>query len=232
MPPADLHGSMNAFADMLFSALLGWVRGLTQSLWSFFAGGGSGGFFSWIGDHCLPVTAVLCLSGAAVDLVVRLSGEKTGSGPLMGLRRLLFGGPKEMSRQDRARFAHGYEDGIDMQDLNPDGENHIPLFESNVHEDSVSSGDLLAELEGLLVSDTADQSRDGAYTAADGARAEGETRRRRGDRYDSHERKRLFKRVNSLIGDDAEDGMLDRLPSKVDRKEAFHDPVYPNRRNP
>ena len=221
---------MNAFADMLLSALLGWVRGLTQSLWSFFASGGSGGFFSWIGDHCVPVTVLLCLMGTAVDFAVRLGRGEDLSGPARALRRLVFGGPREMSRADRERFDRGYEEGVDMQDLNPDGENHIPLFESNYPEVSAPSDALLAELD-LLPSSGGEGGGKDPAPASDTGRTGAETRRRRVDRYESHDKKRLFRRVNSLIGDDEDNSALDRLPVTVDRKEAFHDPVYPNRRN-
>ena len=225
---------MNAFADMLFSALLGWVRGLTQSLWAFFVSGGSGGFFSWIGDHCIPVTLLICLAGTAVDLIVRLS-RKDGLSPAeKGLRRLLLGIPGRMSRSDREKFDRGYEDGVDMQDLNPDGKDHIPLFESNYPEVSASSDELLAEL-GLMSDILPAQEAEGGAKeparAGDAGRGENENRRRRVDRYDSHDKKRLFRRVNSLISDDGDNSALDRLPLTVDRKEAFHEPVYPNRRN-
>ncbi len=220
---------MNAYADMLFSTLLGWVRGLMQQLWSFFSSGGSGGFFAWLGDHFLPVTAVLCLLGAAADLVWRIV-KRDPSPVVRELGKLVYG-ERDMGRADRMRFEQGYEDGIDMQDINPDGADHIPLFESNYAQDPVSSDALIAELDSFVLSDEA-QPAAGAETARtwDTGRQETEMRRRRGDRYENHERKRLFRRVNSLISDDEEGGLLDRLPTQVDRKGAFHDPVYPHRR--
>ena len=117
-----------------------------------------------------------------------------------------------------------------MQDLNPDGENHIPLFESNYPEVSAPSDALLAELD-LLPSSGGEGGGKDPAPASDTGRTGAETRRRRVDRYESHDKKRLFRRVNSLIGDDEDNSALDRLPVTVDRKEAFHDPVYPNRRN-
>ncbi len=207
---------MNAYADMLFSALLGWVRGLVQSLWSFFASGGSGGFFAWLGDHYLALAAILCLLGMGADLVTALARGGSASPLMRRLRRAVFGGPKEMERTDRRRFEKGYEDGIDMQDLNPEGEGHIPLFESNYPE-------AVPE----VVFPDAGESPETAGTP----RQEPEYRRRRGERHDGREKRRFFKHVGPLIADDEENGMLDRLPTTVDRKEAFHDPVYPHRRN-
>ncbi len=213
---------MNAYADMLFTTLLGWVRGLTQSLWSFFASGGSGGFFSWIGDHCLAVTVILCLAGTAADLVVRLGSRRDG-----GIAGLLFGG--WMSRDDRERFDRGYDDGVALQALTPEGEGHIPLFESNLPDASAPSDALFAELERLK-----DRDEEGAEEPAGQPEDTGTGpvgRRRRGDRHESREKKRLFKRMPLIVGDEDE-VMVDSLPAQVDMKDAFHDPVYPNKRNP
>ncbi len=215
--------TMNAFADMLFSSLLGWVRGLMQSLWGFFSSGGSGGFFAWIGDHFLVVTVILCLAGAAADLLIGFFREEPA--PLVrGLSEMLFPGRDGMPRAERKRFEQGYEDGIDMQDLNPDGENHIPLFESN-YTGEVFFPDLASGAKEEDAEASAAWMKPGTA-----AKAEGEERHRRGARYERTEKKRLFHRVNSLISSDDEDGLLDRLPTRVDRKGAFHDPVYPNRR--
>lgn len=222
---------MNAFADSLFSTLLGWVRGLMQSLWSFFSSGGSGGFFAWIGDHYLAVTVFLCLFGLAADLLIGLFRENPS--PLAReLRSLVFPRRGGMGKEERRRFDRGYEDGVDMQDLNPDGEGHYPLFESNYppeYDENDFSGDETAAEEYPDASDEAPDPWKRPETGqAPAAATEG--RRRRGDRHESHEKKRLFRRVNSLIPDDGEQGLLDRLPTSVDRKDAFHEPVYPNRR--
>ena len=222
---------MNAFADSLFSALLGWVRGLMQSLWSFFSSGGSGGFFAWIGDHYLAVTAFLCLFGLAADLLIGFFRE-TPSVFAREFRALVFPRLGGMGKEERKRFDSGYEDGIDMQDLNPDGEGHIPLFESNYPEQD-EENDFHADVR----ADEDHPDKAGEFpdpwkrpetVPAQAAAPEG--RRRRGDRHENHEKKRLFRRVNSLIPDDGEGGLLDRLPTSVDRKGAFHEPVYPNRR--
>ena len=223
---------MNAFADSLFSTLLGWVRGLMQSLWSFFSSGGSGGFFAWIGDHYLAVTVFLCLLGLSADLLIGLFRENPS--PLAKeLRTLVFPRRNGMGREERRRFDRGYEDGIDMQDLNPDGEGHIPLFESNYPPEDVEDGLPADEAESEVYMEEPGEIPDSwkKPEAARAAAAAPEGRRRRGDRHENHEKKRFFRRVNSLIPDDGEQGLLDRLPTSVDRKDAFHEPVYPNRRS-
>ena len=249
---------MNAFADSLFSTLLGWVRGLMQSLWSFFSSGGSGGFFAWIGDHYLAVTAFLCLIGLAADLLIGLFRENPS--PLAReLRTLVFPSTGGMGKEERRRFDRGYEDGIDMQDLNPDGEGHIPLFESNYPPQDGEYAFPAEQMEDAGYPERAKEAPDPwrvpeaakeapdpwrmpetakeapdpwrmPEAVSDAPTAVPEGRRRRGDRHENHEKKRLFRRVNSLIPDDGEQGLLDRLPTSVDRKDAFHEPVYPNRR--
>ncbi|MBR6706681.1 MAG: hypothetical protein IKI84_08385 [Clostridia bacterium] len=223
---------MNAFADSLFSTLLGWVRGLMQSLWSFFSSGGSGGFFAWIGDHYLAVTAFMCLIGLAADLLIGLFRENPS--PLAReLRTLVFPRMDGMGKEERKRFDRGYEDGIDMQDLNPDGEGHIPLFESNYPPQDEEYAFPAEETEEAGYTERAKEVPDPwriPEAVNDAPAAVPEERRRRGDRYENHEKKRLFRHVNSLIPDDGEQGLLDRLPTSVDRKDAFHEPVYPNRR--
>ena len=223
---------MNAFADSLFSTLLGWVRGLMQSLWSFFSSGGSGGFFAWIGDHYLAVTVILCVIGIAADLLIGFFRE-TPSPLARELRVLVFRRRDGMGREERKRFDRGYEDGVDMQDLNPDGEGHFPLFESNyapeddgLPADGTDSRAWTDELE-----DAPDPWKRPEAVPTHAADAPGgEERRRRGARHENREKKRLFRRVNSLLPDDGDEGLLDRLPTSVDRKEAFHEPVYPHRR--
>ncbi len=218
---------MNAFADSLFSALLGWVRGLMQSLWSFFSSGGSGGFFAWIGDHYLVVTAFLCLVGVAADLLIGLFRDDPS--PLAReVRSLVFPRRNGMGKEERRRFVSGYEDGVDMQDLNPDGEGHIPLFESNYPPEDEENGIAPEETAEEEYRNSPEEVPD-SWKRPEAERAP-EGRRRRGDRHENHEKKRLFRRVNSLIPDDGEQGLLDRLPTSVDRKDAFHEPVYPNRR--
>lgn len=63
---------MNAFADSLFSIMLGWARSLFQKVLGIFSGGGEQSFLTWLGDHWLGLAIVLVLIGLAVDLVVWL----------------------------------------------------------------------------------------------------------------------------------------------------------------
>lgn len=61
---------MNAFTETLFRALLGWIQGLVQGLWSLFNGEGAGSLATWFGNHWLTTVILLCVIGIGVDIVV------------------------------------------------------------------------------------------------------------------------------------------------------------------
>ncbi len=63
---------MGSFWTMLFETLTGWVRGIVSGIWSSFNPGSGGNFFSWLIDHWFVVLIVICVIGAAADLIVYL----------------------------------------------------------------------------------------------------------------------------------------------------------------
>lgn len=62
---------MNGYANVLLTTLLSWVQGVARSLWRLFSGEG-GGLLTWVADHWLLLTILLCAAGMTIDLVVHL----------------------------------------------------------------------------------------------------------------------------------------------------------------
>ena len=232
---------MNAFADILLSLLLGWMKGLTQLLWSFFADGGSGGFLPWLGDHWLTLVVILCIAGVAADIAAwvqrRRLAKKAGRA----------GDGRHASESESTwGFEQPFGDSLDMKGLagqeeyEPRAEEaDMPVF-PHVERKPVREN---AEKTFFPVRSAweprpePDYAEEGAvpepvaepYIPAENRPASGETetRRRRRDKHEG-QRRRLFSRVPPLIqSDEQEDGMLDGLPPMIDKNEAFHKPVYP-----
>ena len=63
------------YADMFITLMLGWIRGVTNWIWSMIRlGRGSAGrnFLSWFSSHWLQMVLVLLLAGVAMDWLVWL----------------------------------------------------------------------------------------------------------------------------------------------------------------
>ena len=222
---------MNVFADSLLSLLLGWMKGLTQMLWAFFSEGASGGFLSWLGDHWLGLVLFLCAVGLTLDFVFWLRQRKK----------------KSLPARDEARpgeewgFGQDFGDSLEMRTL-------AAQEEAEAGRETEAAQVLFQEERKPLVENTekrffpvqgAYSEPESLFSAMTEARAaeaepmressvERETRRRRSVKHEGRERKRLFRRVNALIGPDEQDhGLLDGLPPVIDKNEAFHKPVYP-----
>ncbi|MBR4360893.1 MAG: hypothetical protein IKP32_09780 [Clostridia bacterium] len=105
--------SINSFADSLFRFLFGWARGLLQRIWDAAFSGGFSGFFTWLGDHWLLVTLLLCLIGTVVDFAVWMIRWRPYLVWRTKLRRVLrfLGGRGEESTNPR-QFARGYRGAV------------------------------------------------------------------------------------------------------------------------
>ncbi len=226
---------MNAFADFLLSLLLGWLKGLTQFLWDFFSGGGSNGFLPWLGDHWKGLVVILCAVGSGMDLAVRLRNRRALKAAA-GSREAPSAAGENSG--EVWGFDQGFEDSLDMKSL---------AFPEEAEKDRRA---VFPQAERRPIRDRTEKAfypvqaayevrEEGFVPEADGfgdlpgeevpaETAEKDTRRRRSDKHDSRERRRLFHRVNSLINaDEQDDVLLDGLPPVIDKKEAFHKPVYP-----
>ena len=63
---------MGSFANTLFQLMLGWMQGIVSSVWSAFTSENGGSFFTWLGNHWIPIVLVLCAAGLIADLTVYL----------------------------------------------------------------------------------------------------------------------------------------------------------------
>lgn len=213
---------MNAFANTLFSLLLSWVKGLVQSVWGMFSGGADG-FFVWLGDHWLGLVVFICLLGAAADLMVwllRWRPDLVWRTKVRRFRARLSG--QEMDNRDQQNFYRGYEEAVDMEPgalweenaswQQDDGYDGTPVPDETVWWEQPETEEAYAQPDALQ-----------------GA----QVRRRRGDKYQKTDRMKALRRIKSKLRDAQEDdtAMLDGLPSSVDSREAFYDPVFPQQEN-
>lgn len=63
---------MGAFANTLFSVLLGWIQSAVSWLWQLMSSEKTGGLMSWVLENWFLLTILLCAVGLAVDLIVYL----------------------------------------------------------------------------------------------------------------------------------------------------------------
>lgn len=58
---------MGAFADSLFTVLLGWVRGLVSAIFTLFSSGGESGFLTFLGKNWLVIVLAILAIGLVGD---------------------------------------------------------------------------------------------------------------------------------------------------------------------
>lgn len=63
---------MGAFANTLFSVLLGWIQSAVSWLWRLMSSEEAGGLMGWVLENWLLLAILLCAVGLAVDLIVYL----------------------------------------------------------------------------------------------------------------------------------------------------------------
>lgn len=228
---------MNAFANTLFSLLLGWVKALAQAVWNLFSEDGAGGFLTWLGDHWLPVVAFICLCGVVVDMLIWLLRWRPDLVWRTKWRHLLARlRGHEMRDSDQRAFYQGYQGGVNVQ-----GENG--LYADEEWEDVSSYDQAYAPTQQVGWWEVSDQAPGNvpeepmaawlpqqAVQRPDAVLG-GETapRRRRSDRYQKAERVDPIARFREKLMEPSrdDDGMIDGLPPIVDKEQAFHAPVYP-----
>lgn len=237
---------MNHFANTLFTLLFGWLRSLVQGIWSIVASGSLSGFLIWLGDHWIWVVTTLCLGCMAMDYfiwMIRWRPYLVWRTKLRHFLRRLRGEKVDSQR----RFNKGYAEGVELNV--PD--DMPPVYQEFPYDWQAVQMEASAEYdqEEYLPSDEPMD----AYPSADGGQPyyeqaafeEAESpaylsnlaggmaehagmgrRRRRSDKHD-HRKPSWHERLTSDAEDD--EGMLDGLPPVVNREQAFHEPVYPDR---
>ena len=63
---------MGSFANTLFTLLLGWLQGIISAVWSAFTTEDGQSLITWIGKHWIMIAGILCIAGLTVDLCVYL----------------------------------------------------------------------------------------------------------------------------------------------------------------
>lgn len=61
---------MGSFANTLFTILLGWLQGIVSAVWSAFTTENGQSLFSWIGKYWILIAGILCMIGLTADLCV------------------------------------------------------------------------------------------------------------------------------------------------------------------
>ena len=225
---------MNAFADSLFSMLFGWLRALVQGLWNAVSSGGLGGFFTWLGDHWLWVVLILVLGATVLDFVIwfiRWRPYLVWKTKMRHFfRRLRYGG-----RAAEQQFDQGYEEGVFpeqfVEEEMPPSYGWAPS-EQQPHW-MEQEAPLLQEREQPLYipEEYAPLPREEKYVPLPKQEQISslplpQPRKRRSDR-PARPRRSLQDLLN--LDHPADEEMLDGLPPLMQKEEAFHQPVYPQR---
>ena len=227
---------MNAFSNSLFTFLFGWIRTLIEGAWNAAAEGRFSGFFSWLGDHWLPLAAFLCLCATALDLLIWLIRWRPYLVWKSALRRLVR--RLRGQRVDSARrFTKGYDALTDLEMDRDAPSPRQPAAEPAFAAAFLSRPAAVPEAPAPQ-EETPPVPQEPAYAAFfestpplanTDASVPGETRRhRRSEKYQTVKKAQAAWRQRLAQADDQqEETMLDGLPPAVDREQAFHEPVYP-----
>jgi len=229
---------MNAFADSLFSMLFGWLRALVQGIWNAAASGGIGGLLTWLGDHWLWVALIVMIGATVLDFIIwmiRWRPYLVWKTKLRRLyRRIRYGNAGAIQR-----FNQGYQDvvSLDMPPMEeaPYRPAPAPAYEYVAWQDPWSAErdamPVPAEEEADLVPQPHYQQEEFSPSAPrslpeQGARQLPILRSRRGEHTDRPRRS-----IQALLNlEDPDEGvLLDGLPPLMEKEEAFHQPVYPQR---
>ena len=85
---------MRGFAQMIFNALLGWIRTLVEGVWDLLFSNETRQWLTWVADNWLTLVVFLCLCGAALDYLIWLFRWRPYYVWASSMRRMkrLFGG--------------------------------------------------------------------------------------------------------------------------------------------
>lgn len=228
---------MNAFANALFTLLLGWARSLLYSLSSMLSSDSSRNALSWLGDHWLALAAGLALLGTAADFVVwlvRWQPYRVWRTHLRKFARRIRG----QSIQDK-RFEKGYRDGvvIDRPETAAPAAQEAPRFTRAGEEPYAPIPTENQPVWTRIVSSAPPQGAPAVQTPLQQMMFEEEfssrpqpvlRQKRRSDKYRQGLAGAVYAVRNRLNDTEEEEGeMLSGLPPVVDKEQAFRQPVYP-----
>lgn len=211
---------MNAFANALFTFLFSWMRTVVQGIWTAVASGRFVRFFTWLGDSWLWLALILCLLCTAMDYLIWLIRWRPYLVWKTKWRRF-----KRRLRGGSRRFDRGYDTGVGLelpQEPPQPGPaawaeqaalQEAPPMQENAYSGPYSAPGLPAE---AWVPPAVSPAPEGTAPF----------RRRRSEKH-----ARRFQWQTRFAPREEDDGqaLLDGLPPAVDRDQAFHAPVYPQR---
>lgn len=222
---------MNNLSNHVLAVLFSWMRTLIQGVWGTISSGTTSGFWTWLGDHWLPLTVLLCLICVVLDYLIWLIRWRPYILWKQKILRLFRRDEESALRRDR-HFSEGYRSGVglNLQGL-ADAPSAPPpaLWEAEVYTappapvqeefaeipafEQIEYAAMEDEYEPLPVQEP----------APDEIAPPPQPRRRRSDRHPV-KRRSLFRRI---IADEDENSQPAELPPVIDRETAFHTPVYP-----
>lgn len=233
---------MNAFANTLFTLILGWVRGLVSSLFALLTGEGTHGALTWLGDHWLSLAIFVIIVCTILDYLVWLVRWR----PFLVWRTRLrmLGRRLHRNRIKDKAFNRGYTDSV-LPRPQVDAAPQAPLVPMPAKAPLSSS---------RVAIDPRDVNAQMAYAPAKPIAApppkaqpytqlmfEEEFEPRQKQLQKRHKRRTekyrhgiagafytLRNRINEF--DDEHEEILDGLPPAVKKGKAFHEPVFPKRR--
>ncbi len=211
---------MNAFANTVFSLLLGWVRNAVQAVWNSISSGGSHGFLTWLGDHWIWLVVFLCIAGFVLDYLVWIIRWRPYRLWRQKLQRTFHRmNPNDM--QNSRQFKKGYTDGVQLQIS--ERATQPQLYEEDLMPPPAQNPFMPPVRETytpppLFTQPVQAQWNDDAQ------------RNRRSQRHDTGKRpfERLARIGSKLTETEDEQGLLDGLPPAVNKEEAFYQPVFPD----
>jgi hypothetical protein len=242
---------MNAFADTMFTLLLGWVRGLAQSLFSAISSDKTHGFFQWFGDHWMALALILILAGVAADFIVWMVRWR----PYLLWRTWFRKLARRMTRHGvrEKEFKKGYTDGVEGVRTVPAPSamayppvqappayippERQPWTRRVPYTDGTQPAwtPVQPSLESARNQRRQEPPAEPAFEEEfmppirqkPSAMQQDTGRRRRSEKHQHGLAGAVNAVKNRLNAQEEEEIMLDGLPPAVNKEQAFHDPVYP-----
>lgn len=239
---------MGNFANTVFSMMLGWLRTAVSDIWDLFTASDGSSLLTWIGNHWIHLVLILCVAGTAIDIVVHLLRWRPLTVWASFFRRLRRHGRDE----DEAETEHPrrkrhqqwvYADGSTAPNPEQDWQEDLPEDE-DFAQDYDQPAPMVASMSHTQYRRNAyaNQVPPGMEDYPHPAPVQEETvppepvsREAVTPQQDSESRsRRVLRRVAEIPrsiwqGEDDDELQLRYQPAKpaVDKKDAYHAPVYP-----
>ena len=235
---------MGSFANTLFIILLGWLQGAVSAVWSALTSENGASFLTWVGQHWIVIAAVLCIAGLAADLCVYILRWKpfrvwksfflfrqTHDEPYSGEKRAKSSGTSVRTGRPEKRKIQA-EDSAGAQEDDPDFSKweQGPSVKGQTETATAGSASVVTKA-GYAIPPDSPYRR--PPEAAKGTQQSGpepayETEPSREIYTPSKPKRRRRISVSELFTDPEEEiREYDAPQHLIDRRAAYHEPVYP-----